>query len=82
MPACCDTCFIALSVAPHLIFLFTEVGLGSIKTHAIKSSSLGFVIIEGLHHVLNPPQIFLDADVLLTGRLRLRAHIENGHVRV
>lgn len=58
-------------MVPHLVFVLTEVGLRPVETHPINSVSLSFVFIEGLHHILNPPQLFLDADVLLAGRLRL-----------
>ncbi len=35
--------------------------------------SLGFVL-QRLHHILNPPQLLLDLDVFLAGRLRLHTH--------
>lgn len=39
--------------------------------HAIDGVPLGLVFVQGLQHVLNPPQLPLDVDVLLAGRLRL-----------
>ena len=50
--------------------MFAEVALGPIQVQPL-SSSLSFLFIDGLHHILNPPKFFLDADVLLAGRLRL-----------
>ena len=63
----------------HLIFVLTKVGLGPIETHPINSISLSFVFIEGLHHILNPPQLFLDADMLLARRFCLR--VQRKHTR-
>lgn len=58
----------------HLGFVLAEVGLGSIDAHTVDCISLGFVFIEGLHHILDPPKLFLDTDVLLAGRLSLCEH--------
>jgi len=61
-------------VVPHLVFVLTEVGLRPIETHPINSISLSFVFVEGLNYILNPPKLFLDADVLLARRLCLDVH--------
>lgn len=53
----------------HLSLLHAEDVLGPVDL-----VSLGFVFVEGLHDILDPPQLFLDADVLLAGGLRLRKH--------
>lgn len=58
----------------HLGFVLAEVALGPIEAHSIGSTSLGFVFIEGLNHILNPPKLLLDVDVLLAGRLSLCKH--------
>lgn len=58
----------SLLVVPHLISVLAE---GPIGVHAVNSISLSFMFVEGLHHILNPPKFFLDADVLLAGRLSL-----------
>lgn len=72
--------FLFLQLVPHLIFVLTEVGFGPIETHPIKSISLGFVFIQGLHHILNPPQLLLDADMLLAGWFCLGVHRKQTHV--
>lgn len=59
---------VSLLVVPHLISVLAE---GPIGVHAVNSISLSFMFVEGLHHILNPPKFFLDADVLLAGRLSL-----------
>lgn len=35
---------------------------------------LGFVLGQRLHHILDPPQLFLDLNVPLTWRLCLKTH--------
>lgn len=59
---------------PHLVSVVAEAGHGAVGVHAIGSVSLGFIFIQGLHHILNPPKFFLNADVLLAGRLRLKGN--------
>lgn len=73
-------CLVSLLVVPHLIFVLAEVVFGPIKVQTINSISLSFMFSEDLHHILNPPKFFLDADVLLAGRLRLGVHRRHKHV--
>lgn len=63
---------------PHLISVLVEAHRPE-GVHTI--ISLSFMFSEGLHHILNPPKLFLDADVLLAGRLRLGVHRKRTRVR-
>lgn len=63
---CADCLFVS-----HLIFVLAEVVLGAVDTRSVTSISLIFVFSECLHHILNPPQLLLNANMLLTGRLHL-----------
>lgn len=55
--------------------------VGSEGVHPVDSVSLGLVLVQGLQHVLNPPELPLDVDVLLAGGLRLVGGRERGRGR-
>lgn len=51
--------------------MLAEIVVGSEGVHPVDGVPLRLVFVQGLQHVLNPPQLPLDVDVLLAGRLRL-----------
>lgn len=51
--------------------MLAEAAVGSEGVHPVDGVPLGLVFVQGLQHVLNPPELPLDVDVLLAGRLRL-----------
>lgn len=51
--------------------MLAKAVVGPEGVHAVYGVPLSLVFVQGLQHVLNPPQLPLDVDVLLAGRLRL-----------
>lgn len=51
--------------------MLAEAVVGSKGVQAVDGVPLRLVFVQGLQHVLNPPELPLDVDMLLAGRLRL-----------